>query len=1268
MTALRCLAALLVTLFLLALAAPAEAGRVGLRTGVHPGFARMVFDWPQPVGYKAELRAGYLEVTFARPADFDLKVLDKRLKKYVAGAQVSGDRRSVLFTLKGSFGLKHFTLGPKVVLDLHFSGDRAKARDVGPAPGQAPPKPPPTVALRGAQDSQLSRLVFHWPEPVSVKVAKRRGGVRLQFDRPAKLDTTRLRTGKLKQIAKVRARQRDAGLAVDIDLRSGAKLRHWKDGLRVVVDVSRPIPETKPPEPAKQAEPAETSDPDGAAMEAAAAKDKPVESAATKPGRPLRLVPDRPWNAQRPQPSERHRPVAAQTASEQAETTPEDVAAALAEAGLAPAAGEPESEPESEETPSRAAKAPIPLTKPREAVAPKQAAEDAAVSETTPADEAAREPAVDAPEAKDGPPAIAAKPDAEPDAAKAEGAKAEDAEAVGAEPAGKQGEAATATEDLVAAVEADGVPAAEDSEAGETEEAARFVPDPAPLPGHLAPREKPVALRFNWAEPTAAATFRRGEHIWLVFDRRTEAGLAQRIAAVAPELSPVTLNSATGTVVRLTAAHRLSPRLIPEGMAWVLDLRVRPSRLELPLTIVLDAKSVRPRAMVPLKQPGRLQSFVDPSLGDRLYVAPVRLAGQGLASQHDFPEFRVLAAEQGIVLRPKTESLSISIVGSTLVVTGPNGLLLSSSRQREAAEADTLFATPGQRLFDLWAWREGGLRQFTKRRKALQKAQSQARGPERSLARLRLARFYFAHGLSVEAAGVLAVLAEEDARLARDPQVLVMRAGSFVLNKQYAEARELLEESVLTGEPEATLWRAALAALSRDWAYAAAGFKESATLIADYVPLVRHRLRLLAAEAQIEVGDAATAGIFLGKIRDDDPDEALLSDVSYLEGRRLLLESDHSSAKRYWDLVVTKADNRRAEARARLALIDLALERGEMTPAQAIEALESLQFAWRGDAFEFGLLERRAELFIEMGKYREGLLSFRRAASNLADVGRAGKVTERMRQVFRELFLGELGAELAPIKKLALYEEFRELTPPGEVGDQVVEGLARKLAAVDLLPEAIALLQRQVTYRLDGVEKARVGAEIAHLNLLNDDPLGALEGLDESDVEETLPDALERARRYMRARALSLKDQFEEALVVLGPDDSTQAQRLRFEIRWRWRDWPGAAEVIDAMLPEELPVDAAPEAEQAELITALAVAYALADDLGGLADLKWRFGPAMELSDRKDTFIMLTGDLDRGMVTSIADELRGVAHIDSFLNRYNERWQEASLSEETAQQ
>src|SRR3546814_13366091 len=65
-----------------------------------------------------------------------------------------------------------------------------------------------------------------------------------------------------------------------------------------------------------------------------------------------------------------------------------------------------------------------------------------------------------------------------------------------------------------------------------------------PLPDFLTSRAQgptadpftPLELTFSWELLSAAAAFRRGAHIWLVFDRPAPRGVAERIADQAPHL------------------------------------------------------------------------------------------------------------------------------------------------------------------------------------------------------------------------------------------------------------------------------------------------------------------------------------------------------------------------------------------------------------------------------------------------------------------------------------------------------------------------------------------------------------------------------------------------------------------------------------------------------------------------------------------------------------------------------------------------------------
>ena len=70
-------------------------------------------------------------------------------------------------------------------------------------------------------------------------------------------------------------------------------------------------------------------------------------------------------------------------------------------------------------------------------------------------------------------------------------------------------------------------------------------------------------------------------------------------------------------------------------------------------------------------------------------------------------------------------------------------------------------------------------------------------------------------------------------------------------------------------EPEADLWRAALAAEAQDWPAAASLFARSSALIADYARPMRVRLGHSAAEAALESGDIGAAAEHLERTEED---------------------------------------------------------------------------------------------------------------------------------------------------------------------------------------------------------------------------------------------------------------------------------------------------------------------------------------------------------------------------------------------------------------
>src|SRR4029077_16577195 len=67
--------------------------------------------------------------------------------------------------------------------------------------------------------------------------------------------------------------------------------------------------------------------------------------------------------------------------------------------------------------------------------------------------------------------------------------------------------------------------------------------------------------------------------------------------------------------------------------------------------------------------------------------------------------------------------------------------------------------------------------------------------------------------------------------------------------------------------------------------------------------------------------------------------------------------------------------------------------------------------------------------------------------------------------LFAQLFLSPKGEDMKPIDALAMFYEYRELTPIGRRGDEMIRRLADRLVAVDLLDHAAERVAYHVDHR-----------------------------------------------------------------------------------------------------------------------------------------------------------------------------------------------------------
>ena len=774
-----------------------------------------------------------------------------------------------------------------------------------------------------------------------------------------------------------------------------------------------------------------------------------------------------------------------------------------------------------------------------------------------------------------------------------------------------------------------------------------------------------ISLRFDWAEPTGLAAFRRSGALWLVFGRASQPDLNKlRQAGGNVVRDIVQVPHAEATVLRMDVVAGINPVPRRDGLSWVIDFHRQSIDAVNRLDISIQPETRRGRVLISVADASTVLAVTDPEAGDNLLVVPTLPAGYGMAFPYSFAAFDLPPTAQGLMVKPWIDTLHVRAVPQGVEITSPDGLSLSTVSTEDEAMLVFGMNRALTRVFDLDKWRLQDLASFVPRRQQLMLAIAAAKpGEEKEKARMDLARFYFANGYAAEALVVMTEVTAARPQAADTAEFRLMRGGSRYLMGRIEEAREDLAFKGLDHIDEGAFWRAIVEAVAGDRAAAARELRRVGPMVRFYPRTLALPLGLIVAETAIDLGDLKVGIFYLESLLAAQPTPPQRAYIDYLEGRIFELTGDFEKAVEKWDAVAAGRD-RLARFLAGRSRTEMQLKLKELSPDGAIEDLEGLRYAWRGDDLEFQLLRRLGSLYIEEKDYREGLLTLRLAATNFREHVRAPEVTQQMAEVFSRLFLDDEADKLSPVTAIALFEEFRELTPVGVRGDEMIRKLADRLAAVDLLDRAEELLRGQVEFRLKGIDKARVGAQLALIYLLDSKPDLALQVLKSTDEPGLSADVVAQ-RRHLGARALMAKGEGGAALLALKEDGSLDAERLKTEVYWTAQDWDRTVTALQRVLRVAKAEPRQPlDRDQAGYVFNLAVAMVMAGNERGLARVKADYGHAMASSEYAKGFDLIAGQsaLDGIKRSEMFQEMQEVQGFQGFLAAHRERLKAQGLS------
>ena len=769
-----------------------------------------------------------------------------------------------------------------------------------------------------------------------------------------------------------------------------------------------------------------------------------------------------------------------------------------------------------------------------------------------------------------------------------------------------------------------------------------------------------LRLMFSFSAPTPAASFRRGDTVWLVFDSTKSLDLEKirlNSGALIGDISRLPLE--TGQAIRIRLNRPQMQSLVSDeresGANWTLTFADTMLAAPQPLTVIRNiADPAHANVAVPLSNPGRLHRLVDPDAGDTLLVVTAPPPMRGFVKRQDFVELSLLESIQGVAIHPNSDDIGVEIAADKIILGRPGGLTLSS-----AGVAVERAATAVRPIFDIEEWKKNQAQRFIGREDALMLAIAAAEPDQRPQARLDLARFYMAWGMYQEAKGEAEFILADPSTKAEESVVRMVHAIACIVIGRPEQGLKDLASPAIGDNYDAQLWKGLAYAGQGKWADAREKFKNVDFAIASLPLELQAIVTLEAMRASLEVRDYAGAARRRSELDVIGVPATTKPALAVLRGRLAEALAHDQDALDEYKFAVNSSD-RAAAAEAKLLEVALRQKRGEINQAETLRELETLAAIWRGDAIEVKTLQMMSRIYSETARYPESLAAAR-GATRLQPNSEASRLAQdEASTLFTQIFLGPKGDGLPPIEALGMFYEFRELTPIGRRGDEMIRRLSDRLVAVDLLDQAAELLQYQIDHRLEGAARAQVAARLAMVYLTNRKPDRAIAALRSTRIAD-LSGELRQQRLLLEARALSDVGRHELALDIITNISGREAIRLRSDIYWASRQWRESSEQIELYYGERWrdfkPLNAA---EKSDVLRAV-VGYALAEDRIGLVRFREKFAPLMSGETDRLAFDTASkpGAASSAEFAAIAKMAAGVDTLEGFLREMKARFPDA---------
>ncbi len=797
-----------------------------------------------------------------------------------------------------------------------------------------------------------------------------------------------------------------------------------------------------------------------------------------------------------------------------------------------------------------------------------------------------------------------------------------------------------------------------------------------------------ATIRLPFMERMAVAAYVRNGFLWIVLNKPVKLDLADFADLPRTVIGKAELVNGLRNVIKIPITDdTVRPYVAKEDSSfeWAIVLTPTPKSLSNALKVNINTDPpAPPHVFIPSLEMGDPIPMKDPVVGDDLVVTPLFKAGEAVPFTRDFVEFTLLESAQGIVVAKKADAASVISLRNGLRISLPQGATLTPGLPEVEKSNATKILQNISTLFPYNDWKlDVGSTRFVQINTLFHQIVEAKNDQDANDHRLRLAQIYLSEGLGAEAIGMLDGISRTSPVFYKASKLAALHGASNFLMSRFRDAAKDFAASELNNNKETDYWRSMLTDLngkSGQYNY----MEMNDDYISKYPPSFRQKLSVVAADRAVDAKEYNTAiKIFetlkpsiAGDKTEDQPKNAqkkekkelppddimapINSYVNFILAKIAVSTGQLEEGLTSWNELAEDITHPLVQAHAEFSRVVWQLNHNALTKTQAIERLEKLRLAWHGDNLELKIITLVGELYFEQKDYVNAMRMWDNGINAFPDTPNAVDMNTKMEEGFILLF-GEGNADtLNSVQALSLYYQYKKYSPNGAIGREMLNKLADRLVAVDLLDQAAGLLEHQMHFEAEKVQRSQLGAKVATIHLLNHQPKRALNALQDSVYGEN-PAQLRQLRNRLTAQALFDMGENDKSYLILGQDDSPDADVIRLNIYWSRKDWKQVIPIVENLLKTRKDTSAPITLEESEYVLKLGLAYVFENNTAQLDYLHDYFSPLMASNPNKGIFEFITAKDFSPTPSNFDEVVVKLSDTRSFINNYRARIEASGL-------